>query len=290
MEFTFSIETVVRGYHVYKEIWNAAVDGTELPCEREIGNARDPFAVAIKKATPTGNVTVGHMPRVISPVCSVFIRRGGIIVCVVNGARQYSSDLPQGGLEVLCILTFRTSEEKECEKAKKLIELALSVKIKAIVLEDSTATLSESNASSSQYPEKSVTVDGSETCITASDIEPAQKKRKLSDSYVEKVIMGEELTDVHINIAQNLLKKQFPNLSGLQCTLLQPKETSTIDIKANKMLQIIHCLDRHHWIVATTIGSEKNQILIFDSIFRNVDSQKKFLAICSIVCPPLQSK
>ena len=94
MEFTFSIETVVRGYHVYKEIWNAAVDGTELPCEREIGNARDPFTVAIKKAIPTGNVTVGHTPRVISPVCSVFIRRGGIIVCVVNGARQYSSDLP----------------------------------------------------------------------------------------------------------------------------------------------------------------------------------------------------
>lgn len=118
-------------------------------------------------------------------------------------------------------------------------------------------------------------MDGSEICITASDIEPAQKKRKLSDSYVEKVIMSEELTDVHINIAQNLLKKQFPNLSGLQCTLLQAKETSTIDIKANNMLQIIHCLDRHHWIVATTIGSGKNQIKIFDSIFRNVDSQTK---------------
>ena len=98
-------------------------------------------------------------------------------------------------------------------------------------------------------------------CITASDIEPAQKKRKLSDSYVEKVIMGKELTDIHINIAQNLLKKQFPNLSGLQCTLLQAKETSTIDIKANKMLQIIHCLDHHHWIVATTIGSEKNNFV-----------------------------
>ena len=116
-------------------------------------------------------------------------------------------------------------------------------------------------------------MDGSETCITASDIEPAQKKQKLSDSYVEKVIMGEELTDIHINIARNLLKKQFPNLSGLQCTLLQAKETSTIDIKAKKMLQIIHCLDCQHWIVATTIGSGKNQIQIFDSIFRNVDSQ-----------------
>ena len=43
MAFTFSIETVVRGYHVYKEIWEAAIREVELPCEREIGNAHDPF-------------------------------------------------------------------------------------------------------------------------------------------------------------------------------------------------------------------------------------------------------
>ena len=57
MAFTFSIITVVQGYHAYKEIWNAAMDGTELSCEREIGNSHDPFAVAIKKVTPTGNMT-----------------------------------------------------------------------------------------------------------------------------------------------------------------------------------------------------------------------------------------
>ena len=64
----FSIETVVRGYHIYEEIWNTAIDGTELPCGREIVNAHDLFVIAIKKATPTGNVTVGHTPRVISSV------------------------------------------------------------------------------------------------------------------------------------------------------------------------------------------------------------------------------
>ena len=269
MALTFSIETVVRGYHIYKEVWNAAMDGTELPCKREIGNAHDPFAIAIKKVTPTGNVTVGHTPRVISSVCSVFIRRGGTIVCVVNRARQYSSDLPQGGLEVPCILTFRASSEKEGKKAKKLIESALLVKIKASVLKDST--LSEAKASSPQYLEDSVAVNELQA---ASDVEPPQKRRKLNDADVERIIMGEELTDVHINTAQHLLKEQFPNLSGLQCTLLQAKETSKIDTKAtNKILQIVHCLDRHHWIVATTIGSKKNEILIFDSIFRNIDSQ-----------------
>ena len=81
MAFMLSIETVcvVRGYDIYKEIWNAAMDGTELPCEREIGNTHDPFAIAIKKVTPTGNMTMGHTPRVISSVCSAFIHRGGTI-------------------------------------------------------------------------------------------------------------------------------------------------------------------------------------------------------------------
>ena len=36
MAFIFSIKTVVQGYHTYKEISNAAMDRTELPCEREI--------------------------------------------------------------------------------------------------------------------------------------------------------------------------------------------------------------------------------------------------------------
>ena len=66
--FMFSIETVVRGYHIFKEIQNAAIDGTELPCGREIVNAHDPFAIAIKEATPTGNVNIGHTPRVILSV------------------------------------------------------------------------------------------------------------------------------------------------------------------------------------------------------------------------------
>ena len=77
----------------------------------------------------------------------------------MNGTRQYSSDLPQEGLEVSCILTFQAFPEKECKKAKKLIELGLSVRIKPIVLEDS-----EGNTSSPQHLENSVTVDGSDKC------------------------------------------------------------------------------------------------------------------------------
>ena len=41
----FSVSAMVRGYHIYKEIWNAEIH-EELRCEREVGNRSDTFAVA----------------------------------------------------------------------------------------------------------------------------------------------------------------------------------------------------------------------------------------------------
>ena len=55
------------------------------------------------------------MPRIISAACSAFIRRGGVTCCEVTGARQYSADLSQGGMEVPCKLTF-TAPLKEIDK------------------------------------------------------------------------------------------------------------------------------------------------------------------------------
>ena len=43
----FSIDSCVRGYHDYNDIWEASV-GEELPCQRKY--AADPYAVAIKGA------------------------------------------------------------------------------------------------------------------------------------------------------------------------------------------------------------------------------------------------
>ena len=37
MACTFSIEAMIRGYHVYKDIWNAALN-EEFPCFREAFN------------------------------------------------------------------------------------------------------------------------------------------------------------------------------------------------------------------------------------------------------------
>ena len=83
----FVTDSVVRGHHVYKDRWIPTMDET-LQCLREEGNREDRFAVGVYK----GPDIVGHVPRNISTLCSVFLRRGGTIRCVISGNRQYSCD------------------------------------------------------------------------------------------------------------------------------------------------------------------------------------------------------
>ena len=48
MEEFFERKCCIRGYHVYKEVWEAAVEES-LVCKREPKNAFDRYAVAVKK-------------------------------------------------------------------------------------------------------------------------------------------------------------------------------------------------------------------------------------------------
>ena len=95
---------MIRGYHEYKSIWENLSEDDELICEHEVGNPRDTHAVAIKKSIAGECCTVGHIPRKISSICSIFIRRGGAIYCIASGHRCYSFDLPQGGRDGTLIL------------------------------------------------------------------------------------------------------------------------------------------------------------------------------------------
>ena len=111
----YEIACCVHGYYVYREIWEAAV-GETLICEREPQNGKDRYAVAVKK----NETIVGHLPRKISKLCSLFLRRGASITCIVTGRRRYSVDLPQGGLEIPCRLILKANS-REIDKLKRLI-------------------------------------------------------------------------------------------------------------------------------------------------------------------------
>ena len=45
-EVTFILDSCVRGYHVYKDLWNAT-PGETLTCIRERGNRNDVFAILL---------------------------------------------------------------------------------------------------------------------------------------------------------------------------------------------------------------------------------------------------
>ena len=85
---TYTVETIVRGYHVYRAVWEAAV-GQVLPCQQERSNTHGPYAVVVVDR----GVIVVHVLLAISSVCYLFLTRNDTITCEVTGARQYSTDL-----------------------------------------------------------------------------------------------------------------------------------------------------------------------------------------------------
>ena len=74
---------------------------------------------------------------------------------------------------------------------------------------------------------------------------------------------GSPLNDKHINLAQTLLRKQFPKLSALQSTLLQFK---ALDKKFLSGIQIVHC-PNDHWVTLFKEHPSTNVIKVFDSVF-----------------------
>ena len=115
MEERYQFTSMIRGYHEYQSTWTAQI-GEDLTYARDVRNPHDPYAVSVKK----GTTTVGHVPRMISCVCYTFLRRGGTIRCMITEQRHYSSDLPQGGLEIPCLLEF-VRQAQNVAKVTKLL-------------------------------------------------------------------------------------------------------------------------------------------------------------------------
>lgn len=201
---------------------------------------------------------VGHVPRRISSICSVFLRRGGSITCTVTGSRHYSGDLPQGGLELPCTLKFE-GREKEITKVKKLIKLMLS-----------------------SVPSKVETKDEpSKSELTKDDLQSGYEKppepKKKKPFYVTEqecreietsITKGDLLSDIPINLAQNFLQAEFPNIKGLQSTLLQSKKRLSPHTK--NQLQIIHS-QGNHWIVVSSIDCDGGVVNVYDSMYSELD-------------------
>jgi hypothetical protein len=93
----FCYDSCIRGFHVYKDVWNPVVGET-----LNANNPGDKYAVSVMK---DGSI-VRHVPRKISKTAAFFLKHGGTLRCTVTGKHRWSGDLDVGGLEIPCVMTF----------------------------------------------------------------------------------------------------------------------------------------------------------------------------------------
>lgn len=127
-------------------------------------------------------MTVGHLPRRISTLSSLFVRKGGIIRCSTTGNCCYSRDLAQGGMEIPCQLTF-IGMGKELKKVH--CNFARDLSIKAAVTPVTIAeTLRESSPS---------------TCANET-----RKSSSTSNNTSKRCIVKEETVDAAIDLRKDI--------------------------------------------------------------------------------------
>ena len=95
----------------------------------------------------------------------------------------------------------------------------------------------------------------------------------LYNSDKEAILRGDRLKDTHILFAQTFLKKQFPTVQGLSCTLTQ--DCLRFDINKD-IVQVCH-VRSNHWIVVSNILLETKQIHIFDSVYSDTEESTEAL-------------
>ena len=112
--FEHTLESSVRGHHVYKEVWTPILNEC-LQTRQDLGNAEDEFAVRVIKNDPASlnpELTVGH-------VRGNHQGYAGEITCEIIGSRRKSS-LSQGGLQVPCLYKF-IGKKKHIKKLRTLL-------------------------------------------------------------------------------------------------------------------------------------------------------------------------
>ena len=97
----FAFPCGLRGFHVYKELWNPKLN-EKLETIHEENNPHDRYAVAAIRKTVCRlrPVVVGHLPREISRFTRFIILHGATVKVKVSNTKYRRSPLIQGGLEI----------------------------------------------------------------------------------------------------------------------------------------------------------------------------------------------
>ena len=192
-------------------------------------------------------------------------------------------------MEIPCILIFKSQSIKECSKTEHLIKSAKNISSEALSVitsvdiregnikqseggkEACICTSTITSKSSSPIKASCLSADNVIEMLTSDEDEAEPPAKKLRCTVnVERVIMGQKLSDIEINFSQRFLKSQFLEINGLESTFLQAKSHVSKEPNHNK-LQIIYCSERDHWITATAIGCEPGIIKLYDFLYTTLN-------------------
>ena len=90
---------------------------------------------------------------------------------------------------------------------------------------------------------------------------------KLSQHEISRVCSQQMLTDRHFNAASMMLQRRFPEVRGLQHTVLG--HNLSFRVIEPPFVQILH-VDNNHWM--TVICIEDTLVKMYDSVYRSVDT------------------
>ena len=76
------------------------------------------------------------------------------------------------------------------------------------------------------------------------------------------------MTDLHIDFAQELLRKEFPNIHGLRSVHLLSSKIPKLS-NGSVFLQILHSRG-NHWIVVSAVGVT-GSVRVYDSLYKSID-------------------
>ena len=92
-------------------------------------------------------------------------------------------------------------------------------------------------------------------------------KLNLSPTEISHLQNGEMLNDTHIDVANQMLRKQFPEVRGLQSPLLG--QSLSFAVTEPPFVQVLH-VDTLHWV--TVIGVSSSLVKVYDSVFNTAGS------------------
>ena len=181
-------------------------------------------------------------------------------------------------MEIPCILEF-FGEAKWLKKISKLIK-ELGFDDKSEGREDKSSESTDASDIAEYEPVKKQAKMDNDTIVLGES--PVQGEDTTTKAWVqcdvctlnfedkEIIDTGMELTDRHIQYAQQLVKIQFSTIGGLCSTLLQYKSHNYLP---QNSVQVVFCNSKCHWIVVSNINCNKGVVNVYDSLFKELDDE-----------------